>query len=256
MQVVLISTFLGGLLIGLGSLFVLPGVSDGFAKLLVKTGLKSNESWLIIQRANRYDLEPVEYSVEKKGYPVNPDDSEEELYEDDGGLMHPLISGVQVGLAYESSRAIVDSATAGVAQAEAAKTDGGEISPSEKLRIDEIENRALVGRLTGRESTGRIDIINPFTDVPDEETIVDVREVASLLTGNASPETPRRTARNAAEAERAFSGMEGLKQQASLIVAAMVGGILVYLGTSSGGGGGGGSAGEALPLILTALGVM
>ncbi len=250
MVVLAVTLFLVGLVVGLGSLFVLPSVSDDFATMLVRTGMGVSENWLVIQRANSYDLVPVEYDSSVRGYRVNEgDESKEELYEDNAGMMHPVFNGISLGLAIEDSRAVVDSATAKVASAESRKTDGGKLAADEMVTIGEVRNRSKVGEM--QTPKGEVDIINPFARIDDSQNLVDLREVVTLLKGSASPETPRRAARNAAEAERAFDGLTGLKQNASMIAAAMVGGVLVYLGMSGGGGGGGGDGGgSTLPLML------
>jgi hypothetical protein len=82
--------------------------------------------------------------------------------------------------------------------------------------------------------------------------IIDVRQITSLLSHAGSPDTPRKTAENAAQAERAFENWGELKRNASLIAAFVIGAIMMYIGMSNGGGGGGG---VSLMLDL-ALGVM
>jgi len=70
--------------------------------------------------------------------------------------------------------------------------------------------------------------------------IIDVRDITSVLSHAGSPDTPRKTAENAAQAERAFDDWGELKRNASLIAAFVVGAIMMYIGMSNGGGGGGG----------------
>jgi hypothetical protein len=245
------SVFLVGVIIGVGALLTLPSFSNGAAQTLIKSGLGSSENWLLIQRANSYDFVPVEYDETVRGYRVNEgDEGKEEVYEDHAGMMHTVFQGTNIGLATEDARAVVDSATAKVANVEAAKTDGGSLAPGKKLSLDEVRSRSKVGEM--KTAKGNVEIVNPFVRLNDAQDLVDLRDVVTLLKGSASPETPRRAARNAAEAERAFDDLTGLKQNASLIAAAMVGGVLVYLGMTggSGGGGGGSSSGSTLPIML------
>jgi len=70
--------------------------------------------------------------------------------------------------------------------------------------------------------------------------IIDVRDITSVLSHAGSPDTPRKTAENAAQAERAFDDWGELKRNASLIAAFVIGAIMMYIGMSNGGGGGGG----------------
>jgi len=104
-----------------------------------------------------------------------------------------------------------------------------------------------VGELHPKESERSIAIINPFQTIYDEPEIVDVRPVARLFRRSARPDTPRKAAKNAIEAERASQGLDlgTIGQTALILTSAFVGGLLTYIGTTSQGGGG-----IALPLII------
>jgi hypothetical protein len=143
--------------------------------------------------------------------------------------------------------------------------DGGDSDADADADVD--DDRSLLQRL-GLRSTDTDTDTDTDIDASDEEVtpvevnektettvkrrkrmdIIDIREITSLLSHAGSPDTPRKTAENAAQAERAFDDWGDLKQSASMIGAAFTGGILVYLGMSGGGGGGGG--GGSLPLSV------
>jgi hypothetical protein len=94
------------------------------------------------------------------------------------------------------------------------------------------------------------------TEIETEKrmNIIDVRDVTSILSHAGSPDTPRKTAENAAQAERAFDDWGELKRNASLIAAFVIGAIMMYIGMSNGGGGGGGGVSlmiDSLALTLS-----
>jgi hypothetical protein len=86
--------------------------------------------------------------------------------------------------------------------------------------------------------------------------IIDVRDITSVLSHAGSPDTPRKTAENAAQAERAFDDWGELKRNASLIAAFVIGAIMMYIGMSNGGGGGGGGVSIMLDTVAMLSGVM
>jgi len=109
-----------------------------------------------------------------------------------------------------------------------------------------------VGTLVPDDAERKIAIINPFHHTDDEPDIVDVRPTARLFRRAARPDTPRKAAKNAVEAERASQGLDlgTVGQTAMILMSAFIGGILTYIGTTAGGGGGGGIA---LPIMLSIL---
>jgi hypothetical protein len=86
--------------------------------------------------------------------------------------------------------------------------------------------------------------------------IIDVRDITSVLSHAGSPDTPRKTAENAAQAERAFDDWGELKRNASLIAAFVIGAIMMYIGMSNGGGGGGGGVSIMLDSVAMVSGVL
>jgi hypothetical protein len=259
----LTTAFLVGGLVGAIAPIFVASFHDGTASFLIKTGIKSGDGWVLNQRANSYDLIAVEYDREDaKAYLA---DATDEYFEDEGGLMRSLYS-TDFGISMEGTSAIVDAATAQVAtEYSKLSADGGEVDADARFTLEELQNVANVGNIEKTEShqtnggtvqlKSRIEYINPFTTVPDGRQIVDVRPVVNLLKNNGDSATPKTTAENAAQAERAFENWGELKRNASLIAAAMVGGILVYLGMSSGGGGGGGGGGGSVVPVMIDLAV-
>jgi len=201
--------------------------------------LKSNkdDGWLIVQRGNNYSLEPADYDSDADAFVVEHD-GDEQYYEDTAGMMHTM-RGVPVGLATDEARPIVDVETAKTAtEAEQKMTDGGLLSADEMLSIDEIINRLKVG--TVNTSYGTAHIINPFHRLEDEPDIVDLRESVRLYPRESMPDTPRKAADNAVEAERATQGLSMGKvgDWVQIVGSFLMGAITVeFIAGSSGGGG-------------------
>ena len=201
--------------------------------------LKSNkdDGWLIVQRGNNYSLEPAEYDSDADAFVVEHD-GDDQYYEDVAGMMHTM-RGVPVGLATDEARPIVDVETAKTATAAEEKmTDGGILSTEAKLGIDEIINRLKVG--TVNTSYGTAHLINPFHAAEDEPDIVDVRPVVRLFSNDTAPDTPRKSAENAVEAERAVKGLNvgKLGDWVQIVGSFLMGAITVeFIAGSSGGGG-------------------
>jgi hypothetical protein len=317
-----------GVVIGAGGFYALVPAIDSLAMTMMKAGFKAQDAWVLVQRGNSYDLQPVEYEKTVNAYKTKADDDEIEWFEDDG-MMHSLWK-VPFGIAFENHTAVVDPVTAEIASAELDKDDTGDkLRGDEEFALDELRSRLHVGTLE-RQSEGfkhRIDIINPFVTVEgaekeveretttrthhhtvtdggtqsqsqgllqrlglrsadetaapedelgtgsdddeirtqvDEEVetvveretrmdIIDVRDITSALSHAGSPDTPRKTAENAAQAERAFDDWGELKRNASLIAAFVIGAIMMYIGMSNGGGGGGGGGGVSIMLDFVAM---
>lgn len=329
-----------GVVIGAGGFYALVPTIDSLAMAMMKAGFKAQDAWVLVQRGNSYDLQPVEYEKSVNAYKSEADDDEVEWFEDDG-MMHSLWK-VPFGICHEDHTAVVDPVTAEIATAELDKDNTGDkLRGDEEFALDELRSRLHVGTLE-RQSEGfkhRIDIINPFVTVegaeteveretttttrhhtvtdggepadtnsqtqtqsllqrlglrsvddtpptrdeltvtdddadPDEITtqideevetvveretrmdIIDVRDITSVLSHAGSPDTPRKTAENAAQAERAFDDWGELKRNASLIAAFVVGAIMMYIGMSNGGGGGGGGVSIMLDTVAMLSGAM
>jgi len=145
-----------------------------------------------------------------------------------------------------------------------AVTDGGETADTNS------QSQSLLQRLGLRSADETV--ATPDEDLParrriDEEVetvveretrmdIIDVRDITSVLSHAGSPDTPRKTAENAAQAERAFDDWGELKRNASLIAAFVIGAIMMYIGMSNGGGGGGGGVSIMLDTVAIFSGVL
>jgi hypothetical protein len=238
-----------GMLLGPVFVILLAPAFDGLAKWLVKQGIRAGGDWVLKPvGGTQYDLEPVEYDdAEGKAWRAGDDDDEErEYFDDHGGRMRTLF-GKSFGLAVDDDiAAIVDAVDAKVGEKEAAKVaDGGTLDDSTKSVLEDLRDHAHIGSMEKSYQNGlkqRIDYVNPFVELTEEDrgTIVDVRDAVTLLSKNGSPETPRKTAENAAAAERAFEDWGELKRNASLIAAFLMGAIVTEFIASGGGGGGGG----------------
>jgi hypothetical protein len=262
--------FVTGVVIGpLLIVLVAPYFESG-AKFLVRQGIRAGGDWVLKPvGGTKYDLETVDYDdAEGKAWRAGDDNDEgREYYDDNGGRMRTLF-GKSFGIVVEDISAIVDPVDAKLGELEGEKaTDGGQLDSDDKGLIEDIRDRAHIGSMEKSYEGGvkrRIDFINPFVEIGEDDetgTIVDVRDAVTLLSKNGSPETPRKTAENAAQAERAFEDWGELKRNASLIAAFLMGAIVTEFIAGGGGGGGGGiSVGLSLarPMMdigLVALGV-
>jgi len=214
--------------------------------------IKSAEhGWLLIQRGRNYQLYPMERDNDADAYVIETEDGKE-YYEDNMGMMRTL-NGHPFGIATERGRPIVDAETAQTAAAMDNKDDEEQrLSPETAIKVSDIQDHMTVGTLVPDDAERKIAIINPFHLTDDEPDIVDVRPTARLFRRAARPDTPRKAAKNAVEAERASQGLDlgTVGQTAMILMSAFIGGILTYIGTTAGGGGGGGIA---LPIMLSIL---
>jgi hypothetical protein len=209
-----------------------------FTRRVLSWALKRNkEGWLLVQSGNTYRFEPVDYDTDAGAYTIDGEDGEQ-YFEDVAGQMRQL-DGVPVGLAADDSRLIVDAETAKTATAVDDKVeDRGVLSPEEELSVSEIMNSMKVGSV--QTANGVSHLINPFHKAEDEPDIVDVRPVVRLFSNNTAPDTPRKSAENAVEAERAVKGLNvgKLGDWVQIVGSFLMGAITVeFIAGSSGGGG-------------------
>jgi hypothetical protein len=227
-----------GMLLGVG---IAIGLADSYLRdTLLRRILKSNkDGWVLEQAGNRLSLLPLERQEDSGIYTVNG--SEGKRYKEDVGLMTTW-HGVPVGLSLEESRPMVDVEAATAAERASEKlADGGTISETTQLDAQDLIDRVKIGQKHGRNRS--IVYCNPFIALKESPDLVDLRHITKLLRYESQPDAPRKSAKNAKEAERAFDSYAGAKKTIGLLGAAMVGGILTYIGTTSGGGGGGGGGG-------------
>jgi len=248
---------------------VAPALPDSasakLGKMLVRTGIRLGDTWLFEQK-DQSTVELIHCSEDDSPGVYTVDGEDETRYkEDKGGLMMQMF-GRNVGLTVEDVTAIFRQSEAAIAQEEAKKDvspDGGEeLVPADadeedvELPVSELREKGTVGRIeeqtmsqNGNQIYRIVEMINPFVDVPKGRALVDSRQVETLLKHNGSTETPRRTAKNAEQAEMERANRSNLVQNASLIAAFMAGGILVYI-ASPGGGGGGAQVTETVGLTI------
>jgi len=254
-----------GVLVGAGGLFAFAGseyIRDG----LLRKILQSNRAgWVLTQRGTTYDLDPVERDSDANCYKIG-DGDDVEYVEDTAGMMHSL-QGVPLGLRLEGERPIVDVETVESVVAQDTKVmDGGEIEPVDgpdfddpepdiddltEFDQDDLEDHFIIGKKTGR--SRKILYVNPYTlreKVPD---LVDLRDAPKALQHDTDPDTPRKAAANAVEAERAtLSGWGEVWEFTKYAGAFFLGAIATYMGTTVSGGGGGGGGGSSIDVGLTA----
>jgi hypothetical protein len=250
-----------GLVIGAGAIIAFAG-SSVFRGMLFRQILRSNkDGWALTQRGTRYTFDPLDREEDANCYKIDRDGNEEYV-EDAGGMMHTL-EGVPLGLRVEDDRPMVDIEAAEATHAMDEKApDGGELAtpvPGDPeyavddlgdIEPDEAEERLIIGYKEGERR--KLMYINPFElrdKVPD---LVDLRNVPKVLRHDSDPDTPRKAAKNAVEAERAGQKWDDIKTWAKNSGYFLLGAIATYIGTTSTGGGGGGGA-EAVDVGLTAL---
>jgi|AKVG01.1.fsa_nt_gi hypothetical protein len=202
-------------------------------------GGSASDGWLMVQRGNKYELEAAEYRSDADAYVVTDEEGEEQFFEDSAGLMHTF-RGVPLGIATDEARPIVDGDTAQVATAAGEKmTDGGVLTSDQQLSVNDVRKRLKVGEVNTQ--YGSVHIVNPFHRKDDEPDIVDLREAVRLFPNKTSPDTPRKAADNAVEAERATGGLDvgQLTDWVQIVGSFLMGAIVTeYIAGSSGGGGG------------------
>jgi len=206
----------------------------------------AENGWLLVQRGRNYKLYPMERDNDADSYVIETEDGKE-YYEDNMGMVRTL-NGHPFGIATERGRPIVDAETAETAAAMDDKDDEEQrLSPDTVLKVEDIMKHMTVGTLHPDDAERSIAIINPFHHIDDEPDIVDVRPTARLFRRAARPDTPRKAAKNAVEAERASQGLDlgTVGQTALILTSAFVGGLLTYIGTTAGGGGS-----VSLPIML------
>lgn len=237
---------IGGLMLGTVLTISLAG-SDLFRDRLLKRIFRSNkDGWALVQRGNTYTLDPLTRDSDQRAYRIGPEE-EAEWKEDPADLMHSIY-GIPLGLALEEKRPLVDAQTAAATEAAAdMETDGGVIKDDDEFTVDELTEKLMIGKQIGRERT--LVYCNPYIAKDRLPDLVDLRNITKAMRHDTGSDAPRKSAKNAVEAERDLKGGSGLKRSASLLAAAMVGGILVYIGGSGGGGGGGG---VDIPIMLDA----
>ena len=197
------------------------------------------EGWLIIQRGQRYTMQPAVHA--DGGLTVEI--GEETHHFERPEMMHDLM-GVPLGLGLVGPTTLVDVEAAASMEHLEEQEDVPTISDDDQLSVEEVRQDFQVGEL--ETDDGLVSIINPFTDAGG--TVVDLRHVVKGLRHGGTSDLPRKAAENARLAERANKGMDWgpALQYGSLFAAFLLGGIMVeYIA----GGGGGGSLNVGLMLM-------
>ena len=223
-----------GVVIGLllGMLLTLSLISSSWLRpRVLRKVLNSNpEGWLIIQRGQRYTIQPAEHA--DGGLTVEI--GEETHHYERPEMMHDLM-GVPVGLALAGPSSLVDVEAAASMEHLEQQQDVPSLSEHEQLSVAELRESLHIGEL--ETDDGLVSIINPFTDAGG--TVVDLRDVVKGLRHGGTSDLPRKAAENARLAERANSGMDWgpALQYGSLFAAFILGGIMVeYIAGGSSGG--------------------
>jgi hypothetical protein len=222
---------------------ILPkSYSVSYGKFLVKQGLRQGDRWVLEQQeTDDYELVHISHDKDLNAEVTDDDLTETDVYKDPGGLMGRMF-GRPFGIAFERSKVITSPFIAKAGELEEEK--------------ERNETRADgVGKVVGWTDDGT-PLVNPYGVLDDDDRhLVDVSAIMKLLEYSGEPDTASKAATEAKQSEAMREGRSQLVQNASIIGAAMTGGILVYLGTSGGGGGGGGG-GSVLPFMIQAVGAL
>jgi len=198
----------------------------------------SNDGWLWVQRGNQYELEELHRDSDADAYYIETDDDTREYYEDNLGMMHSF-RGAPFGIATDRARVITDGETAQIATTMDEKEENNELVTEDSVfRLGDIMQHLTVGQIQAP-GGGKAIIVNPFHRQADEPDIVDVRPITKLMRRASRPDTPRKAAKNAIEAERATQGIGigGAMDYIALISAFLMGAIVVEFIAGSGSGG-------------------
>jgi len=241
-----------GILLGIGILLSLVGVSEGVSQYLLRYIFKQHKKgWALVQRGNRYTINKLHRNEDTESWYIGDEDDAEWL-EDPADKMHNLF-GVPFALKLGSKRPVADIETAAaMSEAAAMETDGGDdlvrqyeededgnvrVVEESELTLSEIQDRLTVGSLRVRDRV--IQYVNPYTAV-DPGKVYDIRNIVQAFKYDSASDTPRKAAKNATEAERAFDSFGDLKEFGKVMAAFIAGAVAAFIGNSGGGGGGSG----------------
>ena len=211
----------------------------------------TTHGWLLFQKGREYELKELGYDEALDCYYIQDEDGEDLYFEDELGRMGSL-EGVPLGLASSQGRPILNAEDAEHATAfDEKSTDKKPLEDDQVVSVGEMRDSLQVARIERNGATD-VEVINPFFDKERETDIVDLRPTFQLFRRSARPDTPRKAAKNAIEAERAKSGPDlGQIGYITTIFSAFFLGAIVtefIAGGSSGGG-------VALPVMLEVWGV-
>ena len=153
-------------------------------------------------------------------------------------MMHSF-RGAPFGIATDRARVITDGETAQIATTMDQKDENNELVTEDSVfRLGDIMEHLTVGQIQAP-GGGKAIIVNPFHRQADEPDIVDVRTITKLMRRASRPDTPRKGAKNAIEAERATQGIDlsQLSQRGRIVGAGRMGAITVEFIAGSGSGG-------------------
>jgi len=219
-----------------------------FKKFLNST----SNGWLLFQEGKDYSFKELAFDEDLGAYFVEDDDGEQLYFEDENGRMGNL-EGKPLGLASSQGRPIVSVEDAEHATAfDDKRSDIPPLEDDDHISIGQVRDSLQVARIE-RDAGPDVEVINPFFDRTEQAEIVDLRPTFQLFRRSARPDTPRKAAKNAVEAERAKSGPDlgQIGFVGTIFGAFLLGAITVEF--IAGGGGGGG---VSLPVMVDVLGML
>lgn len=208
-------------------------ISKPVANALFKkaTGVLGGNLALVRDADGYYTLSKAEYDAENNGFWVAG-----EFYDAEGvGGAPGGFYGSSLVVAYQGLGAVADLVSAELGRQATVKRQDSD---------HEGKLSGSLGKLLGKNAPKAVadggEMIKDaeWKAVLPERKVVDLRNVLSLAPFNVRPEAFDRVEENAKAGQAGFAALGPMGQAGLLLGAAMLGGILVYLGMSSGGGGG------------------
>ena len=209
----------------------------------------SNNGWLLYQEGGEYDLKKLHFDEDLDCYYIER--AGERLYFEDHISRMGRIMGHPLGLASSQGRAVVNAHDAELATAMDEKTNNkNPVDDDDVMQVGTMRESLHVARIE-KDRGNNVDVINPFADLDDHPSIVDLRPTWQLFRRAARPDTPRKAAKNAVEAERAKSGPDlgQIGYVGSLFAAFLLGAITVEFIA------GGGASVPSVGIMIEALNV-
>jgi hypothetical protein len=213
-----------------------------FKKFLNST----SNAWLLWQEGKDYSFKEMAFDESLGAYFIEDDEGEKLYLEDEAGRMGNL-EGKPLGLASSQGRPIVNIEDAEHATAfDDKRSDKPPLQDDDHISMGQVRESLQVAHIERGQGQPDVEVINPFFQREDNPQIVDLRPTFQLFRRSARPDTPRKAAKNAVEAERAKSGPDlgQIGFVGTIFGAFLLGAITVEF--IAGGGGGG----VPVPIIL------
>lgn len=220
-----------------------------------------------------WELRPASYDKQNNGYWVETGDGRE-FYDAAGvgGDPGAWYGGTSLAVAYDGLGALAEVASGEVGRQARIKRQqfDGDLSAIEKAGYQGQQVLATAGEAIRRTFADGDDVVEAdggaaleagedgeavveeWETLLPERKVVDLRDTLHAAPFHVKPQAFHAVAEEAKRGQRGFASLGPVGQAGLLLGAAMLGGILVYLGLSAAGGGGGGGGGVSIPMAYVA----